>query len=304
MTVRLFPAGAPAFPPLRTRAFLLQAALCCTSFATLSCGDTTQVRWAPPAERIVSLVPSATDVLLELGAAARMAGRTDYDRDARIADVTSFGRTMSASSEAILAQHPDLVIDASYAPWRVPAGLSEHAQVATLTTDLQTFADILALIDTIGVLVGEEQRAAALRARLERDAASMRAAAASIRPAVLYLVWADPPRTISSTSYLSEVIELAGARNAFPELELAWPEISMEVILQRDPDFIIVASESPGIAEDLRTMPVWMRLSAVKAGRVIEAPNDLFHRPGPRMITAARWLRDALRKAQDPKGDA
>jgi ABC-type Fe3+-hydroxamate transport system substrate-binding protein len=291
-------AGTPAFPLPRKRALLCLAALCTGGLATQSCADTSRVHSnSEPARRIVSLVPSATEILVELGAADRIIGRTDYDTDARLAGVASFGRNLRASVEAVVAQTPDLVIDPSYARWPASPEVVHRARIATLTTDLQTFADILALIDTLGVLVGVPQRAAALRAELEDGAAQLRRTAPAHRPAALYLVWPDPPRTISSTSYLNEVIELAGARNAFPELRAAWPEISMEVILQRNPGYIIVATEMRGAAERLRAMDRWKNLSAIRANHVIEVPVDLFHRPGPRVIEAARWLRNELQRA-------
>lgn len=294
---RLFRAGAPAFPLPRKRALLFVATLCTGAFATASCVDTPHAQPSVrPAGRIVSLVPSATEVLLALGAADRIVGRTDFDTDPRIASVESFGNNMRAGAEAILAHRPHLVIDASYARWTAPAVMSQHIRPATLTTDIQSFADILSLIDTLGTLIGAPGRAASLRAELTAGAIQLHRTAPAIRPTVLYLVWVDPPRTISATSYLNEVIELAGARNAFADLRAPWPEISMEVILQRNPDYIIVTSDIPEAGFRLRAMAGWKSLGAVQANRIIEAPADLFHRPGPRVLDAAWWLREELHR--------
>jgi ABC-type Fe3+-hydroxamate transport system substrate-binding protein len=295
MNERLFSAGPPAFPHQRMRALLFLAALCLPALSVQGCAERAPMRGdRPPPQRIVSLVPSATEILLAIGAADRIVGRTAYDTDLRLAAVFSFGRTMHASTEAILALEPDLVIDASYARWSGPLTLLAGEHIATVTTDVQTYQDILALIDTLGALVDESRRAAALRGDLERDAEQLRQSAPANPPSALYLVWHDPPRTISRHSYLNDVVELAGARNAFADLRQEWPEISLEIILRRDPDYIILAADDGATVERLRLRPGWRELSAVRSGHLIEVPASLFHRPGPRVIDAARWLRAAL----------
>jgi iron complex transport system substrate-binding protein len=290
-------AGTPDFPDSGKRALLFAATLCLGVLPVVACvDDARRPALSHPAQRIVSLVPAATEVLLALGVADRIVGRTDYDTDPRIAHVATLGRTMRASSEAVLARHPDLVIDATYARWAAPSEVRTRARAATFTTDLQTYADILLLIDTLGALVGARQRAAALRIELMRAATELRRTTPTLPPAALYLVWPNPPRTISSTSYLNDVLELAGMRNAFPELRGAWPELSLEVVLQRDPEYIVLATDDAGSSENLRQVRGWRDLSAVRARRIIEVPAGLFHRPGPHVIDAARWLRSALQQ--------
>jgi ABC-type Fe3+-hydroxamate transport system substrate-binding protein len=297
-------AGAPAHPPSRKRALVFVASLLASALASASCAEVPRPHSdgaAASAQRIVSLVPSATELLLELGAARRIVGRTDYDTDPRIADAVSLGRTMSASVESVLTLTPDLVIESSYARWPASAEVLKQAHVAKLTTNLQTIDDVLSLIDTLGVRIDAPERAAQLRWTLKDAELELRRTLPAEQPTAVYLVWPDPPRTVSSTSYLAEVMALAGLRNAFDDVQAEWPEISLEAILQRDPDYIVVGTDVPGTARRLRELPAWTSLRAVRNDRIVEVPAALFHRPGPRVTDAAWWLRGALTRAGTPR---
>lgn len=247
-------------------------------------------------ERIVSLAPSATSILVALGAAERIVARTALDEDPELAHLPLFSESLTPSAERIVDLRPDLVI--VWPPATTP-GTSERLAAGGIPlyrTDIQTTDEILAAIGRLGRLVGRSDRAdslsASIRARIE---ATRRRVECRSPPTVLYLVWHDPPYTVGSGSYVHEVIEAAGGRNAFADLRSPWGEVSEEVLLRRDPDHLVVpqgrAHDLP--LEALRARP-FAELSAVREGRVEIVDSDRFNRPGPEVASAVEELARAL----------
>jgi iron complex transport system substrate-binding protein len=104
-----------------------------------------------------------------------------------------------------------------------------------------------------------------------------------------------PPRTAGPGTFVAELIEIAGGRLAFPELGERWPEVSLEAILARQPDVLLVPVQPGGAPLDaLARQTGWRDLAAVREGRVVGVDADLFTRPGPKLPEAARTLQRAL----------
>jgi iron complex transport system substrate-binding protein len=115
-------------------------------------------------------------------------------------------------------------------------------------------------------------------------------------PSVLYLIWGDPPMTVGPHTFVAELIGVAGGRDLFGDATSDWPRVSMESILQRAPDVIVVAvgEDAQRGAERMRDTPGWRSLAAVRASRVVSVPADLMERPGPGLGRAARILARAI----------
>ena len=296
MNDRLSTAGSPVFPHWGNRAFFFLA------LAALGCGAVACER-APaaqpvprPAQRIVSVVPSVTELIVALGAADRLSARTAWDDSARLGALPSLGRTMQPGAEAVLALQPDLFIDADYAHNAEQARVFAQRGVRTLTTKLQTLADVRALIDTLGVLLHVGAQADSLNAALEQRKNALLRDTPTQPASALYLIWPNPAQVAGGGTYIDEVLQLAGARNAFADVS-GWPEVTVEAILARDPDYIIVPAGRAHFAESaLRKMPGWRELSAVRKRRIVLVPAELFERPGIRALDGAELLRRLLRE--------
>jgi iron complex transport system substrate-binding protein len=248
-----------------------------------------------PATRVVSLLPSVTELIISLGGADRLVARTGWDTDPRIAHLPTFGRTLAPSAERILTLQPDLVIGGldsdmgGYTAASLP-GLRVYL------ADVEVTADIISTTRRLGVLLGMEERADSLAQSIADEVDALRAALAGRdRPTVLYLLWPDPPQTAGVGTYIDEIIEAAGGRNAFADLRARWPEISLEAIVRRDPDLLVLPSHHAANAlSSMRRAPGWRELGAIRSGRVLFVDANLFDRPGPRVAVAARTLAAAL----------
>ncbi len=256
-----------------------------------------EVRLAAPARRVVSLVPSVTETIVALGAARVLVARTDYDQAPGLAALPSVGGGLDPGVEGLLALGPDLVV-----AWdaRDDAGLRarlEAAGIAVYAAAVEDTAAVFSTIERMGALVGRARAADSVAAAL-RDTlrAIAREAVGSRRPRALFLLDGAPPRIAGRTTFVAELLEVAGAEPAYPEVGGRWPAISLETVVADPPDVVVVPvgeGEAPALGE----RPGWRAVPAAREGRVIGVPADLVSRPGPGIGRAARALRDSLRAA-------
>lgn len=279
------PAGAPVTDPVRPIALD-------TLRVVDDAGRT--VSLARPARRIVSLVPALTETLYAIGAGDRLVGRTRYDRHpSAVRSVPSVGDGIRPSAEAIRALAPDLVILYAGPDNRGVADQLGRVGLRTLAVRHDSLEDLARNARRLGRLTGCTPGAAALLARIERDLARVREATrATPERTVYYEVWWAPPITVGAGSYLDALLELAGARNVFGDLEAASPQVSLEAIVARDPDLLLwpVDAGSSGDRVAPAARPGWGILRAVRAGAVRRLDGDLVHRLGPRVGEAALEL--------------
>lgn len=249
-----------------------------------------------PAVRVFSAVPSLTESVLALASEDVLVARTRFDRAPELSELPSLGGTLNPNVEALARLRPDLVIVSADLGRRTVGDRMEALGVPVYRADVQTVADLRDHLLRLGVLLGREERAAELVDSLNRGlAAVQRAVAGNPAVDVYYSVWHDPPQTTGPGTFIDEVIELAGGRNVFADASVAWPQISLEELLRRDPEALVIAYHQGGAydAPWLRGAG-WRELSAVRRGRYTVVDGDLFNRPGPRLVEAARVLASFL----------
>jgi iron complex transport system substrate-binding protein len=263
---------------------------------------------AAPAARIVSLAPASTELAFALGLGDRLVGRTtwcDYpDAAARVPDV---GNGIGPNVEAIAAQRPDLVLlYASEANRQALARLEALGiRVAVLKLDLA--GDVRRAARIVGVLAGVAGAAdsliAAFDSALARAAARDSGAPAPRPPLRVYVdVEGNPPITIGAGSYLSEIIAAAGGMNVFDDIRGGSGQVSLEALVTRDPDVILVLASDTTRVPRLDHRPGWRTVRAVRLGRILSLDGSLYGRPSPRMPEAVARLAsrfDRLRAGQE-----
>lgn len=251
-------------------------------------GDT--VRLGASATRVVSLNPVTTELLFAIGAGGTLVGRTHWDLsppEARA--VPDVGNGMQPNVEAVLGQTPDLVILYASGSNRAAVAQLRAAGVMTLTLRTDRVADLARVAPIIGEAVGRRDAGVAVADSVTRTLEALRSRPAPARrPRVFWHVWDAPVLTIGGGSYLSELLEAAGAENVFGDLATPSPQVSLEEIALRDPDFILAG---PVGAATIRSHKGWGAVRAVREGRVLVVDTSLVGRPGVRMGEAARHLR-------------
>ncbi len=266
-------------------------------------GRTVQVE--PEARRVVSLLPSATELVLALGVENRLLARTRHDRDPRIQDLPDLGGGMNPNLESVGRLAPDLVIAwADAGDGRLVARLKDLG-IRTYAAESESVEDVLRHTERLGHLLGVEARADSLKEALERGLQEVAATTADASPpSVFYVVWHDPPVTTGRGTYLDSLITVAGGRNVFGDVGSGWPQVSLEEAVRRNPDAVVAAGTHDGTEPEpdwLRDRSGWREMEAVRAGRVLVVDPDLFNRPGPRMVEAARALAAFLHPERLPQ---
>ena len=250
-----------------------------------------------PARRIISLIPSATETLIALGATDRIVGRTRYDVAPEIAAVPSVGGTTDPSIETIVGLHPDLVIgwDADKRQAAREKLVALGVRVFTMRT--QDTSDVFRSIVNLARLTGRDSAAIALGASIRGELDDVHRSVAGRRPpSVMYVVFNDPPMTAGPATFIGELIGLAGGRSIFSDAQQLWPNVSMEEIVRRQPDLLVVpvGEFKTNSVERFRAQTGWRNLRAVRDGHVVTVPADLLSRPSANIGKAARALRAAF----------
>ena len=250
-----------------------------------------------PARRVISLVPSVTQVIVALGAGDRLVARTQYDTQAELASLPSIGAGATPNLEAMARLEPDLVVT-----WAklTPAGVRDRLSqlgIRTYTRDIRTIADVMGVVrdmgDALGMLARADSLTRAIRAEL--DAVS-RSVSDLHPPSVFVLLWDDPPMTTGPGTFIDEALGIAGGVNVFADAREPWPQVSLEELVVRDPDIIVVVQsrDAPIDTERLGRAPGWRELRAVRSGRLVSIDPELLGRPGPAIGAATRRLAELL----------
>lgn len=254
-------------------------------------GDTTHL--AAPARRIVSLIPATTEMLFALGAGNQVAGRTTWDDyPPEASRVPSVGDGISPNLEAVLGRQPDLVVMYRSASNSAAAARLQKLGIPVVQLAVDRLADVPRVLGLLGTLTGHEREADSVSAVFRAELAEVTITDTAGRPSVFILAWDQPPMTIGAGSFLSEVVERAGGHNAYADLPGSSAQISIESVVKRDPDMVLISTDNlPAFS----TRPEWQTVPAVRDRRFVRVENSAFSRPSPRAPDAIRILSRLLR---------
>lgn len=248
----------------------------------------TVIQLSAPPQRIVSLLPSLTETVCELGACSRLIGVDRYSNwPADVRKLPQVGGGLDPNIEAIVALKPDLVLMAtsSRAAERLRAlGL----KVAAL--EPKTGADVRRVIDKLGQILQVAGADRVARSIDEGIAGAARSVPVHLRGQRVYFEASPGPHAAGPSSFIGEMLTALGMRNIIePELG-PFPKINPEYVLRADPDLIMAGERS---SSELGKRPGWRNLRAVRGQHMCifdAAQVDALLRPGPRMAEAARLM--------------
>jgi len=259
--------------------------------------------------RIVCLAPSIADTLFALGAADDVAAVTDYTLyppEAR--NKTSIGQPLRPSLERIAVLHPDLAIGISTFNDADTIRGIQRLGIPVFLVDPSGLAGLYRSIDEIGRALNRPAEASALVARLQAREQAVRSQAAqreggsaqsSRRPTVFVALALDPCITAGGGAFLTELLTAAGADSVTADFPQAWVRLSLEAVLRRQPDFVLVIRDVPFGLEQMRNRPGWRSLEAVRAGRLLRI-DDRLQYPSPTAFDALEAFAKQLHAAERP----
>lgn len=251
-------------------------------------------RLAAPPQRIVSLLPSLTETVCELGACARLVGVDRYSNfPAQVNALPKLGGMDDTNVELIAALRPDVVLVA------VSSRVAERLRALGLKVvalEPRSYQDVQRVLGTIGTVLGvpDAQRVwRYIEAGVSAAAASVPAGARGLR---VYYEVAPGLYAAGPTSFMGETLTRLGTGNIIPTELGPFPKINPEFIVKANPALIMVGARN---AQGLAERPGWHQIDAVKRGRIcVFKPDegDILARPGPRMAEAAQIMARCLRE--------
>lgn len=201
---------------------------------------------ADPPRRIVSLIPSTTELLCRLGLAEALVGITVYCREpaALLGDKTRIGGEKDPDLARIRALGPDLVIA------NVEENVREHIDtlrgwgIPVHVTYPRTVAGAIAMIRELGALTGTAERAGALADELDTLLAATRRSVSERAPApVFYAIWRGPYMTVGGDTYIHDMLRVCGGANVFADASARYPAVTLDEVAARRPAVILLPDE-------------------------------------------------------------
>lgn len=253
---------------------------------------------APPS-RIVTLLPSLTETVCELGACSRLVGTDRYsNHPAAVRSLPKTGGLDDANVEMIVSLRPDVVLLAVSS--RVIDRL-EGLGLKVVALEPKTYEDVRRVAGKVSQVLGQGQAGERLWARLEAQVTeAARSVPASARGLSVYYEIDSAPYAAGESSFIGHTLSRLGAVNIVPVKLGPFPKLNPEYVVRADPQVIMVSAKG---ALDLSSRPGWSRIRAIKSGHVCTfsgEQGDVMSRPGPRMGEAARIMADCLKGSVKP----
>ena len=243
-------------------------------------------------QRIVSLLPSLTETVCELGQCQRLVGVDRYSNfPASVQKLPQVGGGLDPNIEMIVALKPDVVLMATSS--RAGERL-EALGLKVMALEPRSHADVQRVMLKLGQLLQVGDAARIWRAIDAGVSAAAQSLPASVRGTRVYFEVNQGPYAASESSFIGETLARLGARNIVPAKLGPFPKLNPEYIVRADPDLIMIGQRS---AEGLSARPGWQGLRALREQRVCIFPTEEANtlvRPGPRMAEGARLMAQCL----------
>jgi iron complex transport system substrate-binding protein len=252
------------------------------------------VTLSQPPKRIVSLLPSLTETVCELGQCARLVGVDRYSNfPESVRKLPQVGGGIDPNIEAIVALKPDLVLLA------VSTQGSERLQslgLKVIALEPKTHADVKRVLEQVGQILGVTDAPRVWQGIEARMQVVSQSLPASVKTTRVYFEVNRAPYAASEASFIGETLARLGTKNIVPAKLGPFPLLNPEFVVRADPDVIMVGDIN---FAGMEGRPGWDKLRAIKAKQVCiftSTESDMLVRPGPRMADGAHLMAQCLKK--------
>ncbi len=251
-----------------------------------------EVRLKGPAKRIITLAPHAAESLFAAGAGDKLVGTVDYsDYPPEAKKLPRVGGYSRIDLEAVAALKPDLVI-----AWESGNNMTQVDKLKALgltvyVSQPNTIENIANQLEKIGQLAGTEVTANAAAERFRKRLETIREAnAGKPKVRVFYQIWKSPLMTVGGPQIISDAIKICGGENVFGQLKQMAPNVTVESVLEADPEAIIATGMGDARPEWLHDWDKWTRMTAVKRNNLFHINPDIMQRHTPRILDGTEKL--------------
>ena len=252
--------------------------------------------------RVISLAPSNTEMLFSLGVGNRIVGVTEYcNYPPEANSINKVAGFNTVNLEKVAQVRPELILAIRGNDIESLRSLRQLG-IPVFSFDIQNLDQVSSSLRRLGALLGVENRANTIADSLESRVRLVRREMKDItdKPKVMWGFWGDPIYTAGAKTMIDDVIETAGGKNMGRLAKGAWPQISLETVVQWAPDVIITTHVPGGVGHllnevnRLRETDGWKLIPAVQSGRIHYVEADWLLRPGPRLVDALQSVAHLL----------
>ncbi|TMU87304.1 ABC transporter substrate-binding protein [Bacillus sp. BHET2] len=252
-------------------------------------------------KHIVSLIPSNTEILFELGLNDEIVGVSDFDNYPKEAMNKEKIGGMEFNVEKIVGLKPDLVLAHESTAKSAEEGLEQLRSAGVkvfIVQDAKSIEEVYDTIENIGTLVGKKEQAETITSGMKSDLATIQEKAKSIKEKKSVYVEVSPSPDIYSTgknTFIDQMLSLVNAENVMSDQD-GWVQVNQEAVISANPDVIITTygyySENP--KEQVMGRDGWKDVNAVKDGDVHDVHSDLVTRTGPRLVEGVEEIAKSI----------
>lgn len=248
-------------------------------------------------EKIVSLMPSNTEILFALGSGDKIIAASDYcNYPAETKDIPKLPSGEQLNIEAIIALNPDVAIIGNMTAMEEQVKQLEQAGVKVVVTKANSLSETYDVIKMIGTVVGKDKEAEKIVKNMKDGFEKIKKQVANKASSKVYVevspleygLW-----SCGQNTFIQELIDIIGAKNIFDDIE-GWAAVSEEQVIDRNPDFILTTSSPLTGIEDsvgeISSRKNWSQIEGVKNNKIVMLDSDMISRPGPRLLDTANEL--------------
>ncbi|WP_062198359.1 ABC transporter substrate-binding protein [Massilibacterium senegalense] len=253
-------------------------------------------------EKIVSLIPSNTEIAFALGLGDKMVGVTDYDTYPKeVKNIEKIGG-LDVNVEKVIALKPDLVLAHASAMSTAEDGLNQMREsgiTVLVVNEASSFDKVYDSIELIGKATGKQKEAKDLVKSMTTKLKAIEEKTKQVEsPKKVYVEVSPSPSiyTAGKNTFIDEFLTTIHAENVAKELE-GWPQISEEKVIEWNPDTIITLYHGDMVEKveyKIENREAWSDITAVKEKQVVEVDSDLTSRPGPRLVEGVEEFANAV----------
>ena len=259
-----------------------------------------------PAKRVISLAPHVTELIFAAGAGSKVVGTVKYsDYPEAAKNIQRVGDLREVDLERIIALKPDLLVVWMHGAFNQQLETLRKSGIPFFFSEPQKLNQIPETLTKLGKMMGTEATAQVAAADFSQQLQQLSAQYQN-KPKVrtFYQVWGRPLYTLNDKHIVSDAIRLCGGGNIFGQLAASAPVVTIEAVLQENPE-VIIGTEAKGDSKnDIAQWKSFSTLLASKNHNLLSIDGDLMNRPGPRIIDGAKAICAALEQAREHRSAA
>jgi iron complex transport system substrate-binding protein len=258
--------------------------------------DGNAVTLQKPAMRVIAMAPHVTEMVYAAGGGERIVAAVDYsDYPEAARRLPRVGSNRQIDMERVAALKPDLIV-----VWLHGSSERQIEQIRALGIPIyhsepKKLDDIATNLTRIGKLMGTEPVADAAAAQFRKKLGALAAQYANRSPVrTFYQVWDKPLYTLNGGHIVSDAIRLCGGVNIYAHMKITAPVVSVEAVLQEDPEALISSGEISAEEGGVGIWKPYTMMTAVRRNNLFRIDGNLLNRAGPRMVAGAALMCESL----------